>query len=168
MKEWVAIAVTTLAATATALLSSPARAVADPAVPAPGAPCSSNLADAMTRLPDEKTYLMCLNQPDLGYQWKTVAPDYPISDRWLTYGPELKLHGEGIRNSSIRSGDWIAFPQDSASQCRAEKAAVVSAGVVGSPQFGEGTTGQPLSLRVLPNLFSITMTGYFLWEKVGS
>ncbi len=168
MEQRVAAVVTTLTATAFTLLCSQAIASADPVVPQPESTCASNLADAMTRLPDGKTDLVCLGQPNGGYQWQVDISDYPSSNRWFTYGPELKLHGEGIRNAEIRSGDWIASPQNSDSQCTAVQIAVVSAGVVGPPQTAAAGPGQQLSFQVLPRLFSIQMKGYCLWTKVGS
>jgi len=122
----------------------------------------------MTRLPDQKIILQCVAQPGRSYQWGFVASDYPSSDRWLTYGPSLTLHGEGTRNYSLRSGDWVALPQDPGSQCIAEQIVVAGAGVVSSPQVETGASGQQLSFRVLPDLFSITMTGYCLWSRVNS
>ncbi|HEY7054090.1 MAG TPA: hypothetical protein VH496_18450 [Mycobacterium sp.] len=80
----------------------------------------------------------------------------------------MKLHGQGLRNPNIMSGDWTATPQRTDSRCRAEQLAVVRAGEVGPPMVREGATGQPLSLQVVPNLFSITMSGYCLWTKVSS
>jgi hypothetical protein len=151
-----------------AILSAPTAAHADPVVPQPDTPCSSNLANAMTRLPDQKTILVCQQQANEDYQWGIVATDYPSSDRWLTYGPALTLHGEGTRNYNLRSGDWVALPQEPDSQCVARQIAVAGAGVVRSPEVETGVTGQQLSFRVLPDLFSITMTGYCLWSKVGS
>ena len=112
--------------------------------------------------------LTCQQQPNEDYRWTTVTSDYPSSDRWLTYGPELTLRGEGTRNHDLRSGDWIAVPQDPEGQCFEEQITVVSAGVVSSPQAAAGQAGQQLSFRVLPNLFSIMMRGYCLWSRVGS
>lgn len=122
----------------------------------------------MTRLADQEVSLVCQQQAIEDHRWTIVTSDYPSSDRWLTYGPPLALRGEGTRNSNLRSGDWIALPQDPGSQCIAEQTAVVSAGVVSPPQVAAGAQGQQLSFRVLPNLFSITMKGYCLWTKVGS
>jgi hypothetical protein len=167
IKRTVAIVLTTLAE-ALAVLCAPTAAYADPVVPQPDTPCSSNLANAMTWLPEQKINLVCLQQTNHRYQWKIVTSDYPSSDRWLTYGPPMTLRGEGTRNNNLRSGDWIALPQDPDSQCIAEQIAVVSAGVVSSPQVAAGATGQQLSFRVLPNLFSIMMKGYCLWTKVNS
>ena len=122
----------------------------------------------MTGLPDQKINLVCRQQANENYRWTIVTSDYPSSDRWLTYGPQLTLRGEGTRNYNLRSGDWIALPQDADSQCIEEQIAVVSAGVVSSPQVEAGAAGQQLSFRVLPDLFSIMMKGYCLWRKVSS
>lgn len=121
----------------------------------------------MTRLPGQGVNLVCQQQANQDYGWTIVTSDYPSSDRWLTYGPELTLRGEGTRNYDLRSGDWIALPQDPDSQCVEEQIAVVGAGVVSSPQEEAGEAGQQLSFRVVPNLFSITMRGYCLWRKMG-
>ncbi|MDT5092946.1 MAG: hypothetical protein QOH60_2309 [Mycobacterium sp.] len=146
--------------------SPPVLAWADLAVPQADTPCPSALADAMTSLPDAKVPLVCAAQPSGGYEWKTVTTPYPVSDRWLSYGPELKLHGEGLRDGRIKSGDWVATPQDADAVCRAEQIAVVDAGVVGPPQIDAGAKGKPLVFRIVPQLFSIQMTGYCLWTKV--
>ena len=168
MKQRMTAVVTTLTATALTLLCAQAISSADPPVPQPESACASNLAGALTRLLDGKTELICLGQPNGGYQWKIDTSDYPSSNRWFTYGPELTLHGEGLRNAEIRSGDWIASPLDPDSQCTAVQIAVVSAGVVGPPQTVAAAPGQQLSFQVLPRLFSIQMKGYCLWTKVGS
>ncbi|WP_231997426.1 hypothetical protein [Mycobacterium sp. 1245111.1] len=121
----------------------------------------------MTRPPDQQMTLVCQQQANEDYRWTIVTSDYPSSDRWLTYGPEMTLRGEGTRNYDLRSGDWIALPQDPDSQCIEEQITVVGPGVVSSPRVKAGEAGQQLSFRVLPNLFSITMKGYCLWSKVG-
>jgi hypothetical protein len=157
-----ATAVATLAATAA--LFSPAVATADPIAPQPDTPCPSKFSDVMTWPPGYKMPLVCINQPN-GYQWQTVMSPYPTSDRWLSYGPEMTLHGEGKRNPSVMSGNWTATPQDSSSQCRAEQSAVVSAGVVGPPEIVEGQPGQPLEFQMVPRLFSTRMSGYCLWTR---
>jgi hypothetical protein len=122
----------------------------------------------MTSVPDMKMPLVCAAQHDGGYRWNTVTSPNPVSDRWLSYGPEIKLHGEGLRDGRIKSGDWVATPQDANGRCRAEQIAVVDAGVVGPPQIAEAARGEPLSIRVIPRLFSIQMTGYCLWVKAGA
>ena len=167
IKHTVAMVLTTLAE-AFAVLSAPTAAYADPVVPQRDTPCSPNLAMAMTWLPEQNMNLECVQQPSHRYQWTIVTSEYPSSDQWLTYGPPMTLRGQGTRNYNLRSGDWIALPQDPDSQCIEDQIAVVSAGVVSSPQVEAGATGQQLSFRVLPNLFSIMMKGYCLWRKVNS
>ena len=71
-------------------------------------------------------------------RWQTVATPAPPSDRWLSVGPAMTLHGEGRRNPDVRSGDWTATPQDSTSRCRAEQSTVVSPGVVSPPKPRRG------------------------------
>jgi hypothetical protein len=158
----------TTLAQAFAVLFAPAEAHANPVAPQPDTPCLSTLANVMTRLPDHGINLVCQQQANQDYRWTIVTSDYPSSDRWLTYGPELTLRGEGTRNYDLRSGDWIAVPQDPEDQCIEEQIAVVGAGVVSPPQVETGEAGQQLSFRVLPNLFSITMKGYCLWARVSS
>ena len=142
----------------------PGIASASPIVPGPDTPCSSNFVGAMTWLPNDKMPMECV-QGNSGPRWQPVTSPYPVSDRWVTYGLAMKLHGEGLRNASIKSGDWTATPQDSDTTCRAEQLTVVTAGVVSAPQVDEGGAGKQLSFRVLPQLFSITMSGYCLWVK---
>jgi hypothetical protein len=156
------------AAAFVATLFSPAIASASPVVPGANSPCASNFVGAMTWLPNDKMPMECVDQLGSGPRWQPVTSPYPISDRWVTYGLAMKLHGEGLRNASIKSGDWTATPQDADTKCRAEQLTVVNAGVVSQPQVDEGGPGQPLSFRVLPQLFSITMSGYCLWVKAGA
>jgi hypothetical protein len=78
----------------------------------------------------------------------------------------MTLHGQGRRNPDVTSGDWTATPQDSDSSCGAVQRAVVEAGVVGPPQIAEGPDGRPLTFRVVPQLYSIDMSGYCLWTRV--
>jgi hypothetical protein len=144
------------------LLWTPALASADPVVPQAGTGCSSEQSDTMTWPPGARSPLRCQ-----GDQWQAVTTPQPPNDRWLSFGPPMMLHGEGLRNPDVASGGWTATPQDAEGQCRAVQQAVVSAGEVGPPQVAEGTKGQPLSFRVLPQLFSIEMSGYCLWTRVG-
>jgi hypothetical protein len=146
--------------TAATVLSQPAVAAADPVVPQPGTPCVTNLSDAMTWPPDDQAPLVCA-----GDRWQPVATPYPVSDRWFSYGPPMKLHGEGLRNSSIRSGNWTATPLTPESRCGAVQVAVIPGVGAGPPQSYDGVAGQPLSLEVLPKLFSIEMSGECLWQK---
>jgi hypothetical protein len=144
-----------------AALATAPIATADPSAPQDGSPCAPDLTDVMTWPSDANMPLVCVNS-----QWQNVTSPPPPNDRWLSVGPTMTLHGQGLRNPSVTSGDWTATPLDAHSRCRAEQRAVVEAGVIGPPQIAEGTEGQPLSFRMLPQLFSIEMSGYCLWTLV--
>jgi hypothetical protein len=77
----------------------------------------------------------------------------------------MLLHGEGLRNPSVKSGEWTATPQDPNTKCRAEQQTVAAPGVVGPAQVAAADAGQPLEFEVPPRLFSIQMSGYCLWER---
>jgi hypothetical protein len=153
----------TVAALAVAPFTAPAVACADPVPPQPDTTCTSDLSGVMSWPVGAKMPLVCQGQ-----QWETVTTPQPPNDRWLSYGPTMTLHGEGQRNPNIKSGDWTAAPHDSNAQCRATQQAVVGPGVVGPPITAEGKAGQPLSFQVVPRLFTIEMSGYCLWTRVGS
>ena len=163
-----AVAAAAFVVSAPSALATLPVASAEPPVPQADTPCAQNLDGALTQLLNYTmrvtTYLECRNQPGVGYRWQVFDDPYPSSDRWLSFGPKLVLHGEGQRNREINSGDWLGTPQDSTSQCKAEQVAVVSAGTVGAPQVSTGEPGQPLKLQVLPLLFTIELSGYCLWE----
>jgi hypothetical protein len=151
-----------VAALASPLFAS-AVASADPILPQPGTPCAPSLANTMTWPQDVQVPLECLAD-----RWESVTTPQPPNDRWLSFGPTMTLHGEGMRNPNVAPGTWTATPQAADSQCRAEQRAVVSAGEVGPPQVAESPKGQPLSFQLLPQLFSIEMSGYCLWSRAGS
>lgn len=150
-----------LAAAAT-LLSAPGVAAADPAAPQPNTPCPAELSDVTTVAPDATMPLTCR-----AGQWQSVTTPQPPNDRWLSYGPQITLRGQGKRNPEVASGDWTATPRDPESRCRAVLSEVVSAGVVGPPQVSEGQPGQPLSITVPPRMFEAALSGDCLWEKTG-
>jgi len=145
-------------------------ASAEPAAPQADTQCAENLGGALTQLLNYSTYvttyLECRNVAGGGFRWQVFDSPYPSSDRWVSYGPKLILHGEGQRNREIDSGDWIAYPQASGTQCSATQTAVVTGGTVTSPQVSTSEPGQPLKLQVLPLLFTIEMSGECLWQKV--
>ena len=136
--------VLTALAEALAVLSAPTAAYADAVVPQSDTSCSPNLANAMTWLREQKMNLVCLQQPNHRYQWTIVTSDYPSSDLWLTYGPQLTLRGEGTRNYNLRSGDWIALPQDPDSQCIEEQDRRGQRRSCNFTQVEAGATGQQL------------------------
>ena len=57
------------------------------------------------------------------------------------------------------------MPRDPATMCAAEQLTIVRAGVLAPPQDSRGVAGQPLSVQVLPRLFSIELSGDCLWSR---
>ena len=145
-----------------ALAWAPATAQADPAAPELGASCPSELADAMTLLPDGQTYAVC-GQSGAGDVWSAVQTPFEPNGRWLSYGPPITLHGQGMRNPNLSSGRWTATPRDPQAVCRAEQKSVVEAGVLGAPEVSQAQAGQPLMLRLSSTLFSVDFSGNCLW-----
>jgi hypothetical protein len=112
MKHRSARAAAAMGVAALALSCAPACAHAKPqqpqsVTPQRDAPCSETLAGAMARVADGKTNLVCTDQGG-GDRWSVFTSPYPLSDRWLTYGPDLLLHGQGMRNPELMSGRWTA------------------------------------------------------------
>jgi len=82
--------------------------------------------------------------------------------------PRSQAAREGLRNAVIRSGDWTAVPLDPDGSCRAEQYAVIpGTPTVGPPRIDRSAAGRPLSFEVVPKLFSIQMSGYCSWTRVG-
>jgi len=150
---------------AAAVLVAPATARADTPAPQAGAACSADLADAMTQLPGGSEYLVCQPQPDGSHAWAAAPVPFDPSDKWLSYGTGITLHGQGFRNPNLTSGDWTATPLSPETICGAEQVTVVSAGVLAPPQSSQGEPGRPLSLEMLPKLFTVTMSGECLWSR---
>jgi len=115
-------------------------------------------------LADGKTTPVCTGQGE-GFQWTVVSSPYPLSDRWLTYGPELQLHGPGMRNPEIVSGRWTGKPQEQDAVCRAEQVTVLGAGVVSPPESVTGEPGKRLEFSVSPALFTIRLSRNRLWQQ---
>jgi hypothetical protein len=143
------------------VLVTAAPAHAEPAVPQPDTACSTDLTDAATMPPGTSLPLVCQEQ-----RWRAAAAPADPSERWVSFGPAMALHGQGLRNPNLIAGPWTATPLDADTRCAATQQVVVSAGVVGTPVFTEGVPGQQLSLDVLPSLFDISMSGHCLWERV--
>jgi hypothetical protein len=141
----------------------PGAARADAITPQLEAPCSADLAGVMTLLPDNQTYVVCGEEFGSGFAWQAAPVPFEPSTRWLSYGPGINLHGQGMRNPNLSSGQWTATPQDPQTVCRAQQQTVVAAGVLASPQIFEGEPGQPLSVEMLPQLFYVELSGHCLW-----
>jgi len=155
MRHWAAIGFTAVTLTA----CSPVAA-ADPVDPRLGGPCAAVTDGAMTWLPGEGAPLVCV-----GGQWQTVTTPYPSSDRWLSYGPTLTLHGGARQNPALEPGRWTATPLDADGRCRAEQVSVTYGRVDGPARVDEGAPGAPLSLEVIPRLLTIEMSGDCLWQR---
>lgn len=127
--------------------------------------CPAELADTMTLLPDESTYVSCQQQSGGGYGWVPVQTPFEPNDSWLSYGPVINLHGQGMRNPNLTSGNWTATPQAPDATCRAEEQTVVEAGVLSAPQIFEAEQGKPMAVPMLPKLFYLQLSGHCLWTK---
>jgi hypothetical protein len=144
---------------AAALLAA-APAHADPVIPQPDSTCPAELEGAATMPPGRSLPMICQNQ-----RWQPATAPGDPSDRWVSFGSPMALHGGGLRNPNLEAGSWTATPLDPGTACAATQQTVVSAGVLGSPVTAEGAPGQRLSLQVLPSLFDISMTGHCLWVR---
>lgn len=145
----------------------PGVALADPVPdqtpPQAGAMCPAEFDGAMTLLDDQTTYVAC-RQSGPAHTWVPVQTPFPPNDTWLSYGPPITLHGQGMRNPDLSSGDWTATPLDPESSCRVTQTTVVEAGVLAPPQVLEGEPGRPMQVRMLPSLFYAELAGNCLWE----
>ncbi|MCV7419018.1 hypothetical protein H7K45_00520 [Mycobacterium yunnanensis] len=143
---------------ATALaLSSIAVASADPAQP----PCTAATKDALTWPTGAAAPLTCD-----GATWQPVTDPYPMSDEWASPGPTMTLHGQGRRNPMLESGQWTATPLAPDTSCAATQFAVVSGTpTLSAPQSDRGEPGQPLSLEMVPRLFTVELSGDCLWRR---
>lgn len=153
-----------LVAAAAVVVAPAAVAEPDVTVPQVGSPCSADLDGTMTLLPDETTYVVC-GQSDTGEAWLAVQTPFAPNDRWLSYGPPITLHGQGMRNPNLSSGQWTATPRDPEAQCRVTQTTVVEAGVLAEPEVTEGQPGAPLSVGMKPKLFYVELAGDCLWTK---
>lgn len=138
---------------------------ADAAVPGVGAACPAELNGAMTLLPDGTTYVTCQQQSGPAYGWAAVQTPFPPNDTWLSYGPPITLHGQGMRNPNLTSGPWTATPQDPETTCRVTQTTVVEAGVLAAPEVSEGEQGKPMAVQMQPKLFYAELAGNCLWVK---
>lgn len=148
------------AALALTLACPPAVACAYPAAPQSDSPCSAELTGAMTRPQGQKMAQRC----EAG-QWQTLAAPAPPGDRWVSFGPTVTLHGQGMRNPDVTAGRWTAEPLDAATTCRAVQQTVVSPGELSPPQPTEAPPGEPLTFEIGPRLFTVELSGNCLWSK---
>lgn len=140
-------------------------AYADPDPPALGDGCAAALSGAMTLLSDGQTYAICQEVIDSAV-WAAVPTPFEPSDTWFSYGPAITLHGQGMRNPNLRSGNWSATPQDTETSCRVEQRTVVAAGALSAPEVALGEPGKPLDVEMQPKLFYVELSGNCLWNRV--
>ncbi|MBU3749994.1 MAG: hypothetical protein FGM52_05995 [Mycobacterium sp.] len=138
---------------------------ADAAPPAVGSGCPADLTGVMTLLPDRTTYAVC-GQAGVAYTWTVVQTPFAPNDRWLSYGPAITLHGQGMRNPNLSAGRWTAAPRTVEATCRAVQTAVVEAGVLAAPQVFEGGRGSALTLELPATAFYVELAGECLWSKL--
>src|SRR3954454_7467672 len=135
MKHLVAACIAMLAMTCSGTVIGPSAAREDPEPPGPDTPCAEGVAGALTQLPDHKTLVRCQKQQDNDFGWQIFTAPYPNSNRWLTYGPQLILHGEGQPNREIVSDVLIANAQVGKGQYIIKQQAYYRAGELSSPQI---------------------------------
>lgn len=99
-------------------------------------------------------------------KWVLDTTVYPSSDRWVSYGPALTVHGQGRRNPEFLAGSWIGTPQGEDVRCAAETVEVVRAGELGPPAPVSAEPAHRLELTVPTRLFTVTLTGFCLWQRV--
>lgn len=144
------------------VMTAPTAGADDEAAPQLRAGCAADLTGAMTQLPDQTTYVIC-RQP--GPVWTTAPVPFPPNDTWLSYGPPITLHGQGMRNPNLTSGSWRATPRNPGTACRVTQTTVVAAGELAEPQVTEGEKGQPLAVSMQPALFYAELAGDCLWAR---
>jgi hypothetical protein len=167
---WTAVALGVAAALTT---SACAHAEPEPAPPGPAqttAPqsdtsCAESLAGALTpadaaQLGNNRRMLQCKDGT-----WQPFADAYPSSDRWLTTGPEVIVHGQGRRNPEAKAGTWIATPQTEAARCTVEVVDVVTDGRTSQPETSTADPGQSLTFEISDHLFTMKLGGYCLWQR---
>lgn len=142
-------------------LSPNAVASADPAAPQADPPCTAETKDALTWPAGATAPSVCD-----GTTWQPVTDPYPMSDEWASPGPAMTLHGQGRRNPMLESGRWTATPLTPETTCGATQFAVISGTpTLTPPQTDRGEPGQPLSLEMVPRLFTVELTGNCLWRR---
>lgn len=161
--------------TAAAALTTSACAHADPepvpqgpaetTAPQPDSACADSLAGSLTpadpgQVGNNRLLLLCD-----GAIWQAFGGPYPSSDRWLTTGPEVILHGQGRRNPEAVGGTWTATPQTAEAHCRAEVVDVVAAGRTSEPTTSTAGPGHQLTFEISDHMFTAKLSGYCLWAR---
>ncbi|PEG58128.1 hypothetical protein H5U98_11770 [Mycolicibacterium boenickei] len=143
----------------------PPQGPSETTAPQPDSACADNLAGALTpadpgQLGNNRRLLQCEDG-----RWQVFGSPYPSSDRWLTTGPALILHGQGRRNPEAEGGTWTATPQTADAHCSAEVVDVVAAGQTSEPTTSAATAGQSLTVEISDHMFTTKLSGYCLWVR---
>ncbi len=138
---------------------------AETTAPAPDALCDTSLTGAFAsadpeQLGNNRRLLLCD-----GGTWQGFAGPYPSSDRWLTTGPPLILHGQGRRNPEAKAGTWLAIPQTAEARCSVEVVDVLGAGRTSEPETFDADAGESLTFDVSDHMFTTKLSGYCLWTR---
>ena len=148
-----------------ALVTAAGGAHAEPAAPQLGDGGSTELSGAMPLLPDGQTYAICQEVIDSAV-WADVPTPFDPNDTWFSYGPTITLHGQGMRNPNLRSGEWTATPQDAETTCGVQQRTVIEAGALSAPEVSQGEPGKPFTVQMQPKLFYAELSGNCLWTRV--
>ena len=116
-------------------------------------------------LAHDNTTRLCQEEIFARYVWRAAPVPFEPNSTWLSYGPTITLHGQGMRNPNLSSGRWTATPLDPETVCRVQQETVVEAGVLSAPRVFQGDPGQPLSVEMLPQLFYALLSGHCLWTE---
>ncbi|MGV0814545.1 hypothetical protein ABQF34_21475 [Mycolicibacterium boenickei] len=133
--------------------------------PQPDASCTEGLAGALTsaepgQLGNNRRLLQCADGA-----WQVLGDPYPSSDRWLTTGPALILHGQGRRNPEAKAGAWTASPQTAEARCSVEVVDVLGAGKTSEPEKFSAEPGRSLTFEISDHMFTVKLSGYCLWVR---
>lgn len=162
------LALTAAAITVAAAVNATACARANPEPPPPG-PAETSAPQAGSACPDAFDGAMTRAQQILfrcsNGTWEQFHNPYPSSDRWLTTGPELVVHGQGRRNPEVKGGSWTGSPQTAEARCGAELVDVVGAGETSAPETLSAEPGQTLTFDISDHMFTVTLSGYCLWQR---
>lgn len=132
-------------------------AVADPAT---STDCTPDLAGVSTKRFEAEVVVLCKNG-----MWYPQPADAPPSDRWVSFGPTLSLHGQALPNPNVLQGTWNAVPLGPWTRCRSVQQTGVAAGAVSKPSVDQGPPNAPMTFDVITNVVSIQFSGYCLWVR---
>lgn len=118
------------------------------------------MAGALTKSPGGQPVLECGTAG-----WVALDTPYPSGTRWVTFGPVVKLYGNGRRNAEVEPGPWVGTPLGPQDRCTATQVAVVTGVGAGPPVYADGLPGQPFSVTLSDPLFSVEFGGSCVWDR---